>query len=429
MRRHILAILVLLALAGLTFIQFRLLLIGVRFEKQRFDQRTETALQEVAKQLDQPSALHSWLLDVLKKPGVPPESAPALSLAIDSLLIRELRKNNVSTPFSFAITEKYGEVPHLVSATFDREKFEFGRYTALLGNRIINGCHCERMLQLNVENLFGYLLRELDYLFIPSALCLLTILGCLAFLIRILRREEKLNLIKNDFINNLTHELKTPAFSISLSTRLAKENLENGNPAKVRQLLQLIENENNRLKTHIEKVLELASLETPHHQLQKEKTDLHRLVREVTEEFSPQVESREGKLSLQLEADRFELEADPSHLKNVLRNLFDNALKYSPGAPEIEVRSRNEGHFFKLSVRDNGIGIAAAHRKLVFDKFYRVPVSNLHQVKGFGLGLSYVRQVLEAHGGRVEVESYPDSPDLGRGEGAGSVFRISLPMG
>ncbi|MEK7255059.1 MAG: HAMP domain-containing sensor histidine kinase, partial [Bacteroidota bacterium] len=389
MRRHLLAAILLLSLAGLTFIQFRLLVAGLRLEKVRFDYRTMAALQAVRQTLNEPNPVSDSLISLLTFREKPNADTVFVARALDSLLSAELQKRAVTARFAFAITEKNTTLMYLASPGFQPGEFDFGRYALPLGDRLIARCHCERTLHLNAIQLVNYLLGELDYLIIPSVLCLLAILLCLGLILSALRKEQKLNAIKNDFINNLTHELKTPAFSISLSAKMAKENLEKGDPAKALHLLQLIENENKKLKAHVEKVLELASLESPRHNLQKESADLHQLIREVLDEFSPQVESRLGKLTADLRASDFQAQVDKTHFQNALRNLLDNTLKYCPGAPVIEVATASEGRQFRLRVKDNGIGIAPAQQRLIFDKFYRAPSGDVHQVKGFGLGSSY----------------------------------------
>ncbi len=298
-------------------------------------------------------------------------------------------------------------------------KFHFYEYAVPLGDYFSTHLFKEKTLHIDIENLFTYLLAELDYLVVPSVLCLLALLISLALLIHILQREQKLNSIKNDFINNLTHELKTPIFSISLSNKMAKENLTKSNYEKVIEFLSIIENENNKLKTHTEKVLELASLENPNHQLQKEDTDLHILLNEVANEFSQKIKTKNGHLEMQLNASHFNLKADKNHFKNTIYNLLDNALKYGKEKPTIKIISKNEKQLFILKIKDNGPGISAADQKYIFDKFYRIPTNNAQHVKGFGLGLNYVKQVVKAHGGKVGVESKI---------GEGAVFIVRLPL-
>jgi two-component system phosphate regulon sensor histidine kinase PhoR len=419
MRRRAIAILLFVALAGLTFVQFRLLLIGIGLEKERFDESTEAALRELGRTLDEPNALSDQLIRFFSLGENENGKAEKISHAIDSLLQSDLQKRGVAANFSFVFTDKSDTKTYLSSGNFDPAHFKFGRYSLLLGSRIISGCNCERKLHLDATNLFGYLLGELVYLIVPSVFCLLAILAGFVFLLNTLRKEERLNAIKNDFINNLTHELKTPAFSISLSSKLARESLEKGDLQKAQGFLEIMGRENEKMKTHIEKVLELASLESGRYHLQKEPTDVHQLVEAVVAEFQAQAQNRLGSIHTSLSAQHKVLDIDKAHFKNLIGNLLDNALKYTPNAPEIWVKTTEENGHFTLSVSDNGPGIDPAWRKQVFEKFFRVPGGDAAAVKGFGLGLSYVKQVAEAHGGRAELESEV---------GEGTTIRISLSL-
>lgn len=419
MRRRAIAILLFLALAGLTFVQFRLLLIGIGLEKERFDESTEAALRELGRTLNEQNELSDQLIRFFDLSKNDSGSIEKIRLAIDSLLQSDLQKRGVAANFSFVFTDKSDEKTFLASKDFDPVHFKFGRYSLLLGSRIISGCNCERKLHLDAPNLFAYLLGELVYLIVPSVFCLLAILAAFVFLLNTLRKEERLNAIKNDFINNLTHELKTPAFSISLSSKLARESLEKGDLPKAQSFLEIMGRENEKMKTHIEKVLELASLESGRYTLQKEVVDIHQLIGDVVAEFQSQAEAREGKIETVFEAEISSLPIDKAHFKNLIGNLLDNALKYTPSIPEITVKTFSQDGKFHLTVSDNGPGIDPVWRKQVFEKFFRIPGGDVGAVKGFGLGLSYVKQVAEAHGGRVELES---------STGVGTTIRISLPL-
>ena len=421
MKRHLLAGILLLSLSVLTFVQFRLLLAGVRLEKQRFDLRTEDALLAVSDSLNLPSSHSGALIERLKIGQLSNDTllVHPISDSLDALLRRELGRRGIRAGFAFAITPVFNGQVLLASRSYQPARFEFGRYQVKLGNHIIGNCHFEPLLHFDVPNLFGYLLSLLRNLMVPSVLSLLAILSCYFLLLNILKNERKLNAIKNDFINNLTHELKTPSFSISLSSKMAQESLAKNDPERAAKLLQIIDNENDRIKVHVEKVLELASLESAQHSLHLAPTDLHGLVREVAAAFAPAISDRGGSLALHLLAEGGStLPVDAAHLKNALTNLLDNSLKYSPGKPVIVVSTERKGGQFLIAVSDQGMGIAPAFQGQVFDKFFRVPDGNGEQVKGFGLGLSYVAQVVKAHGGRVVVES-----EVGRGSTFILVFR------
>ena len=418
MKRNIIAIVLLCALIGLTFVQFRLLVIGAKLEKRRFDQKVMVAQREIKAGLNEPNPVSDALIDHLKLGATPPEGLGFLRDSLHSFLENELKAAGISPVFSFAITRHFREDVLFSSQNFDPDKFRFREYSIQMGDYFSSRLGEGILLHLDVENLFFYLLGDLDYLLIPSVLCLLAILTCLFFLLKILRREERLNTIKNDFINNLTHELKTPAFGISLATKLARQSTEKGEAEKALEYLKIIEAEKDKLVSHTEKVLELASLENGRQHFRMEKIDIHTLISEVVSGFRPKVKAAGGSLSAKMEAGSSVFSIDPVHFKNALHNLLDNALKYSPEKPEIEVETRSEGAFFYLKISDNGIGISAKDQTHVFDKFYRATSGNLHRVKGFGLGLSYVKQVVEAHGGKVDVRSR---------EGEGTTFRVALP--
>jgi signal transduction histidine kinase len=234
-----------------------------------------------------------------------------------------------------------------------------------------------------------------------------------------LRKEEQLNDVKNEFINNLTHELKTPVFSIGLASTILKEHLEKGNIEKAHQFLKMIGRENEKLKTHIDKVLELATLESPNYQLEMQSADLIQLAQEVVDGFKIKVDNKNGTLITDFPKTPLMANLDATHFKNVVQNLLENALKYSPNEVDIKVTIEEVNNAAQLIIRDKGTGISPEFQRKIFDKFYRVPSKNLHEVKGFGLGLNYVQKIVEAHGGNISVESEVDK---------GAIFIVEIPL-
>jgi two-component system phosphate regulon sensor histidine kinase PhoR len=224
--------------------------------------------------------------------------------------------------------------------------------------------------------------------------------------------------IKNDFINNMTHELKTPISTIGLSSEMILRNDFSEDSEKLKRYASIIFKENKRLETQVERVLNVAKLDQEKVVLKKEQMNLHELIEEAKESFDFNQLEKGGQLTLHLEATHYSLNADQVHLTNVIYNLLDNAVKYCTVTPDIHVFTKDVKKGIQLEFQDNGIGIKREDLKLIFDKFYRVPTGNLHDVKGFGLGLFYVKLIVEAHGGKIDVRSKP---------GEGTTFLIWLP--
>lgn len=235
----------------------------------------------------------------------------------------------------------------------------------------------------------------------------------------VILKQKRLSDVKNDFINNMTHELKTPISTISISSEvLLKPNITD-DAERVHQYARIIYNENKRLENQVERVLQLATLEKEKIVLKKSEIDMHDLITQISENFKPAVQTAGGTVELELRAADFMIEGDKVHISNIINNLLDNARKYSENSPEIKIKTVNEKNGISVFIKDNGIGISAEAQKMIFDKFYRVPTGNVHNVKGFGLGLYYVKFMVEEHGGRVEVESE---------KGKGSTFKVYFPL-
>jgi two-component system phosphate regulon sensor histidine kinase PhoR len=231
----------------------------------------------------------------------------------------------------------------------------------------------------------------------------------------VILKQRRLSEVQKDFINNMTHEFKTPISTIAISAQVLMDPNISGNPERLLNYANIIDQENRRLKQQVERVLQMAELDKGEIGLQNEDLDIHKLTAEVV---AGRRIGLEGAIELSLEASTFLVKGDSLHLSNVLGNLLDNAIKYNQNVPRIKVTTTSAEGYLELSVHDNGIGIAPSEKEKIFDKFYRVPTGNVHNAKGFGLGLSYVKRIVEKHLGRISVQSVP---------GAGSTFRITLP--
>lgn len=240
-----------------------------------------------------------------------------------------------------------------------------------------------------------------------------------AFSMGIIIRQKRLSEVKNDFINNMTHELKTPISTISLSSELLLRLEFPQDEEKMRKYASIIYKENKRLEKQVERVLNIAKLDKDKVVLNKEEIDLIAILEEVKENFNFNQAQGGGQIYLIHTEQQALLNADPVHLTNVLFNLVDNAVKYCKLSPEIQMSVQAEKEGYRIEIQDNGIGIRKEDQKLIFDKFYRVPTGNIHDVKGFGLGLYYVKLIVDAHHGKIEVRSNSDK---------GTTFSIWLPL-
>jgi two-component system phosphate regulon sensor histidine kinase PhoR len=263
-----------------------------------------------------------------------------------------------------------------------------------------------------------YNLQSLWLMMSVSLILVLTIIAAFSFSVFTIIRQRKLSELKNDFINNMTHEFKTPISTISLACQaLSDKDIPRTNEM-YNDYIQIIGDENHRLGEMAEKILQTAILEKGNLHLRPEAIDMHSLISDAIHKIAIQIEIRDGVINQSLTANHSMVKADKVHLSNVIFNLLDNANKYSPRKPQILVSTADADGGIYISVNDKGMGISKANQKKIFDKLYRVPTGDVHNVKGFGLGLSYVKFIIEKHGGNIQVESEP---------GKGSTFTLFLP--
>jgi two-component system phosphate regulon sensor histidine kinase PhoR len=231
-------------------------------------------------------------------------------------------------------------------------------------------------------------------------------------------RQKRLSEIKNDFINNMTHELKTPISTIALSSEMILKGDFREDQEKLNRYVGIIHKENKRLEDQVERVLNVAKLDQEKIILKKTPINIHELLEEARENFTLNQVGNGVEINLNLEAENPTISADSVHITNVIYNLLDNAIKYCELDPKINIKTSNRDNGFSIEISDNGIGIRREDVKMIFDKFYRVPTGNLHNVKGFGLGLFYVKLIIDEHLGKIDVKSKP---------GEGTSFTIWLP--
>lgn len=321
---------------------------------------------------------------------------------IDSLLKVELAQRGITLPFKYAVLTSDNKFTFAQPAAYTGELRQSAFRTALYPNDIIAepnflSIYFPRQDEFVYESMWGVLATSLAFI--------LLILCCFSFTVMTLFRQKKLSDMKTDFINNMTHEFKTPIATISLASEALRDPAVRGNDNRVMRFINAIHEENKRLGTQVERVLQAAVIDRGEVQLNLTPIGVHEVLQDVLQTVALQIESRGGTVECNLEAANDSIEADRVHLANVIINLLDNANKYSPELPFIRLSTHNELNGIVISVEDNGIGMSREAQKKIFEKFYRVSTGNLHDVKGFGLGLSYVKAMVEAHGGSISVRS------------------------
>ncbi|MFC2098690.1 ATP-binding protein [Bacteroidota bacterium] len=265
----------------------------------------------------------------------------------------------------------------------------------------------------------SFILRSLGFMGISSMILTLVVILGFSLTIFIIFRQKRLSEIKNDFVSNMTHELKTPISTISLASQMLNDKSIPNESKNFDNISRIIGDESKRLGYQVEKVLQMAIFDRGRIRLKRKKTDINELIQNVITNFDLQVKSREGSISGECNAEDAILEVDPVHFTNVVSNLVDNAIKYSKEAPEIRIETINRNGQLVVKVADRGIGIKKEDQRRIFEKFYRVPTGNVHNVKGFGLGLSYVKKIVEEHRGTVNLTSEFNE---------GTEFEISIPV-
>lgn len=331
---------------------------------------------------------------------------------LDTLLKNELKNMGISTPYQFAVEEK-GEI---VLASSQKINLNDVHRIRLFPD---DSFQKSRLLLVSFPEKDNFIYKKMTGIFILSFALILLVGGIFYYSATSLISERRLAKLKNDFINNMTHELKTPVSSISLALQFIQDKNIDKTEEKKSRYLGIIQEENKRLSSQIERVLEMAKLEQKQINLNKESVSIHQVLEDVIASFEMRLSQINAKLNLHLHAQEHLIEGDQIHLSNVFYNLIDNAIKYSKGNLDLEISSSNaKNDEIRIDVKDNGIGISSHDINRVFDKFYRVYTGDIHNVKGYGLGLSYVKNMLELHDGSVFLKSK---------EGEGSTFTIILP--
>ena len=332
---------------------------------------------------------------------------------LEYYLINEFDKLGINTDFEYGIYD------------CSSDKMVYGNYISsggIVENKSIKPLPKVDKLTYYFEVYFpersSYIVSKIDS-WIVSSLILLFVIVFFGYALFVILQQKRFSEVQRDFINNMTHEFKTPISTIAIASETISDSAIISTPERLFTYAGIIHEEAGRLNRQVERVLQTAKAEMKDFKLSKEKINLRELIAAVAASFNVKAQSSKGEIILELHAENPVVKADKQHLTNVIFNLLDNAFKYTEQPPAIKIRTHNSGHTLVLEIKDNGMGMQKEYQKKIFDKFFRIPTGNVHNVKGFGLGLSYVKSIVTLHKWKIKLDSEP---------GKGSIFTIEIPV-
>ncbi len=440
----VIIVLITLSLIGTIYIQYNWLRIMLADRQEEFSWKVVNGVLEVSEQLVQQKGSLPSLKSYRTKPG--------FSFPSEQIQSELMKPSGVAQKFTeFEVAEKLRQafnnqgLPKLeyefaiINTNLLRYEMKTKNYEQKLAEnkadstrnlmtyyplQPASGTDWENLtpdeeLSVIVPNIKRIVLTQMRWMIIGAIFFTLMIIAAFYVTVYALLRQKKLSEIKNDFINNMTHEFKTPLATISLAVDALKNEKVINDSTKMDYFRSIIKEENIRMNKHVETILQAAVSDRDNVQLTRRPLHVHELMEDIIDNHQLQMEEKNGHAELQLNAKQDLVEADPVHFRNMLSNLVDNAIKYSNNNLLIKVSTQSTNKNLQIKVEDNGIGMSKETVKRIFEKFYRAHTGNLHNVKGFGLGLSYVKAMVDAHGGKIKVDSIP---------GKGSVFTLEVPL-
>ncbi len=408
-----------ISVVGLSIVQYQYLRIGLNLAKVQFNQKMGLAVKDIKQGLHQSNELTFLVGKTITK------DATYFNLSMDSVkdassyfmkdfLKDKLVQQGIQTDFTYTLYAK-DSTDYLRSKNRFNNKNSLLKYPIELGGYLPILVRKRLILELQFKNLNKYFLFQLSGLTIPSLLFLAALIFVILWVLKSFYLQKNLITITNEFINNLTHELKTPVFSIGIASKILQEKTSGEN----KELVGMIRGQVDKLKNQIEKVLDLASLKGKKNFIEKKVIDFKPVILNLIKDFE-QLSKIEGFVfKSEVKDEEYLLNCDVYHLENTINSLLDNAKKYGNEKIEIVFLVYSEKDRLIISVKDNGIGISNSDKKRIFEKYYRVSSGDVHNVKGYGLGLNYVKRIIKMHKGKIIVKSI---------FGKGSEFIINLPL-
>ena len=436
----IIIVLISLSLIGIILIQINWFKNQLLIQQERFIDRVDKAGLDVAEDLSK-HVMSGGMKFGARRPGfqlLPNDLSFSISRMptisdrytisdIQSKLVKAFNKEGLENlRFEFAVTSNSDDfVLEMQSEHFDKESAD----TSHFRRRVIpiipesgsnfDGLLANEHLFIIIPDFKSQVWQSLTWMIVFSVLFTVIIIAAFYITVRTMLNQKKMSEIKSDFINNMTHEFKTPLATISLAVDALKNDKVINDKAKWQYFNNIIKDENKRMNKHVETILQAALMEKQEFRLNLVPVHIHEILAQIADNYQLQLQEKNGKIELLLNAANDTVTVDEVHFTNILSNLIDNAIKYSKENLVVKLVTHRTAKHFIIQVQDNGIGMSKETVKRIFEKFYRAHTGNIHNVKGFGLGMSYVKSVIDAHKGKIRVES-----TLGKG----SIFTIEVPL-
>jgi two-component system, OmpR family, phosphate regulon sensor histidine kinase PhoR len=439
----IIIVLITLSLIGTIYIQYNWLMTMMVDKREEFKWKVFNSLNEVGTELMHQKGSLPSLKNFRTKPGFGLPEQMQLELMNPPTVAQKFTVNDVTERlkrafekqglqklnFEFSITS---DVNPLISYELKSKNF----MRLINQNDTVNNWEVVYLFQpesgTDLENLVPeermvvivpkfkeVVFKQVQWMIVGAIFFTIIIISAFYITVHALIHQKKLSAIKNDFINNMTHEFKTPLATISLAVDALRNDKVIKDRGKMDYFSTIIKEENKRMNRHVETILQAALMDRQDIQLSKRPLHVHNLINEIMSNYTLQLQDKNGKAELELDAPNDYVEADPVHFRNLISNLVDNAVKYSNENLQLKITTQSNHKNLSIKVEDNGIGMSKETAKRIFEKFYRAHTGNIHNVKGFGLGLSYVKTVIDAHHGKIKVDSV-----LGKG----STFTLEIPL-
>jgi len=418
-KKYLYIILFIVAIIGLSYVQYQYFRIGLNLAGTQFNENMGAAAKDIKRELQGKNELTFLVGSAISKNDLSfrlsMDSIQDASIYfMDEFLQDKLLSHGIKTGYGFSLYEK-DSAAYLSSKDSFTNEDKLLRYPIILEGYLPDLLGKRLTLELQFENVNRYFLSQLNGLTIPSIIFLFIIIFVIVWVYRAFYLQMNLITTTNEFINNLTHELKTPVFTIGVATKI----LEEKGREDEKELISMIRKQVDKLKGQIDKVLELGSIEGKRGFINRKEVDLKPLLSEFSSNFEQVSKLENFEFTYDLKGASYEVLADVYHLENAINSLLENARKYSRERAVINLRAFKEGKYLMIEVRDSGIGISADDLKKIFDKYYRVSDGDLHSVKGYGLGLNYVKRIVHLHKGKIEVKSAVNE---------GSTFVLKIPL-